>query len=1037
MKITKQSKLRKQFCIFLAFMMLLTFIPITAAPAAAANVSEESRSRIEEVREILDSIPYHEYVVVHENSPLGTGEISVTQIDNENTTAQGAGTQTAEGISAFYLPDEGIVSFRFNVPSDGLYNLALTYMQVVGKTSGIERMIRIDGKVPFKEARYITLSKVYVDLYEYDDDGSPVFSRDIKDNEIRPAKEESPEWRKALAEDSSGFIEEPFMFYLSAGEHTISFEAVREPIYLSEIKFIAPESLPTYEQYLASHADKQNGTAEIDNVQAEKPTAVSEIVIYPVNDRTSALTYPQNASRIRLNSIGGTKWQMYGQWLRYEFEVPAGGAGMYQIVPRYKQSTYSGVYSSRKIKIDGGMPFVEANKLRFNFSDAWQVQPLSDGETEFEFYFSEGKHVLEFEVSLGAMGEMLGRVEESLTKMNEMYRSLRMVTGATPDANRDYGFERTHGQTVLEPMRDEAINLRNISAELEAIIGSKGEHSVILDRVALQMERMANNVDRIASGLDTFKTNIGSLGTWLLERRNQPLELDYINIHRIDDKLPQKEANFIQSVGFEFMSFVMSFFSDYNTVGVMQETSGKGESVEVWLGSAQLTYGGLAMAGRDQAQILRQLAIDFTAQTGIQTNIKLVAGGSLLPSVLAGVGPDVALYNNGGDAVNYAIRGAVQPLNDFQADPSRGVKSFEEVQTYFHPSAFIPLTLHDDRHNDPNEPDFYGKPLQIYGLPENQTFPMMFYRKDILVDLDIEIPNTWQDLYNIIPELQKKNLEVGIGPGMMPLQMFMYQNNVPLYKGDGIEVNLDDNLALDAFKQMTQLYTIYKFPIIFDFQNRFRSGEMPIGIAGYDTYNNLTVFAPEIRGLWEFVPLPGTVREKTPEDEGKGYEELEGGLIIDRDSPAGVSATLMMRSADQRNNMENAWAFMQWWVSAEQQSRFGNEIIAIMGAAAKQPTANREALEGMAWPASDYKNLSEQFKYLAARPEVPGGYIVDRHVDFAWKGVYNKGDSPVERMLDELVEINKELSRKRQEFEMPVVERDKFGRKVEKETNND
>jgi ABC-type glycerol-3-phosphate transport system substrate-binding protein len=319
---------------------------------------------------------------------------------------------------------------------------------------------------------------------------------------------------------------------------------------------------------------------------------------------------------------------------------------------------------------------------------------------------------------------------------------------------------------------------------------------------------------------------------------------------------------------------------------------------------------------------------------------------------------------------------------------------------------------------------------------------MLFYRKDILVDLDIDIPRTWQDLYNIIPELQKKNLEVGILPGMMPLQMFMYQNKVPLYKGDGIEINLDDNMALSSFRQKTELYTIYKFPVIFDFPNRFRSGEMPIGIDYYDRYNQLMVFAPEIRGLWEFVPLPGTVREKRPEDEGMGFEELGAvnyfgkdyvNAIIDNDSPAGVSSTLMMRSAKVRANTENAWAFMQCWVSTDPQSRFGNEMIALMGAAAKQPTANIEALNRMAWPTSDLKNLNEQFKRLSARPEVPGGYIVDRYVDFAWKAVYNDGASPVETMLDYIVEINKELTRKRQEFDMPVVERDRFGKRISSE----
>ena len=64
---------------------------------------------------------------------------------------------------------------------------------------------------------------------------------------------------------------------------------------------------------------------------------------------------------------------------------------MYEIVPRYKQSDLSGMYTSRRIRINGEIPFEEANYLQFNFSDNWQAEPLNDGTTSFQFYFEEGK----------------------------------------------------------------------------------------------------------------------------------------------------------------------------------------------------------------------------------------------------------------------------------------------------------------------------------------------------------------------------------------------------------------------------------------------------------------------------------------------------------------------------------------------------------------------------------------------------------------------------------------------------------------------
>ena len=57
-------------------------------------------------------------------------------------------------------------------------------------------------------------------------------------------------------------------------------------------------------------------------------------------------------------------------------------------------------------------------------------------------------------------------------------------------------------------------------------------------------------------------------------------------------------------------------------------------------------------AGRDQAQILRQLVdYEFTPESNVSVELKLVAAGSLLPSILAGVGPDVTFLGSA-DTIN-------------------------------------------------------------------------------------------------------------------------------------------------------------------------------------------------------------------------------------------------------------------------------------------------------------------------------------------------------------------------------------------------
>ena len=44
-------------------------------------------------------------------------------------------------------------------------------------------------------------------------------------------------------------------------------------------------------------------------------------------------------------------------------------------------------------------------------------------------------------------------------------------------------------------------------------------------------------------------------------------------------------------------------------------------------------------------------------------------------------------------------------------------------------------------------------------------------------------------------------------------------------------------------------------------EERFRTGECPIIIADYTTYNNLCVSAPDIEGLWDFTVVPGIEQE--------------------------------------------------------------------------------------------------------------------------------------------------------------------------------
>jgi hypothetical protein len=226
-----------------------------------------------------------------------------------------------------------------------------------------------------------------------------------------------------------------------------------------------------------------------------------------------------------------------------------------------------------------------------------------------------------------------------------------------------------------------------------------------------------------------------------------------------------------------------------------------------------------------------------------------------------------------------------------------------------------------------------------------------------------------------------------------------------------MRINLDSNVALEAFDTMCDMFTMYSFPYKYDFANRFRTGEMPIGFAAYaGTYNQLEVFATEIEGLWGFYPMPGYE-----------YVDANGEIKINNQSVSAVSAIVMITGCEE-HLMNNAWEFMKWHSGAECQVDYSNEMVAILGPSAKHSTANLKALESMPWTHDEYVQLEAQFNSLAAVPNYPGAYIIGRYTQFAFLAAYNDNANPVQELQKYINTINKEITRKRDEFGLETLD---------------
>ncbi|MBN2510062.1 MAG: extracellular solute-binding protein [Spirochaetales bacterium] len=913
---------------------------------------------------------YEVYRNIYQDVPLGSGELAVDIASfnvGENARVTLDRDFLGSGMPAIVTGEEGLVSWQIDIPSESLYQLYVEYYPVDGKNSAIEREVLINGEVPFNGARHFMMTRVWVD------EGLP--TQDNRGNEIRASLAERPRINSVYCADYLGYSSEPFQFYFKEGVNTISFRSVKEPVAITKVVLRQKPEIPAYARIAASYP-ALDGKGKPVKFQAERTFEKSDQMLYPMSDRSSAASEPFHFSKIRLNTIGGLSWRLPGQWVNWEFEIEE--EGLYQLAARARQNLMHGFKANRRILIDGKVPFQEADEFTIEYSTSWNMEVFGGKQEPYLFHLKPGRHVLQMETGLGELGPILQETQNSVYTLNYAYRKLLMLTGANPDIYRDYNID-DELPDVMEIFAEQSVILYDLVDQVEAYTGDRA-HAASLERVAYMLERMYINPFLIPRMISELKTNVAGIGTWIRTSQEQPLEIDYITFVPQGDRPPNAGAGPFREVWYSVSSFVASFFEDYDSVGNKYEGD-EDDIVTVWM-----------LTGRDQAQILKRMVDDtFTPDTGLPVNVRLVMPEVLLPATVAGIGPDVAMQIWTNMPVDYAIRNAVEDFTQFP--------DFEEVASRFYPSALVPYTYQDG----------------VYGLPETQEFQIMFYRKDILDELGIPLPNTWDDLYNIMADLQKNHLEfvlpvreqlnnINLYNGSNAYNMLLFQNGGDVYKEDGIATDIDSEVGIRAFEDWTNMYVNYRLPEQYNFISRFRTGEVPIGINTYLQYNALAVFAPEIRGLWGFAPVPGTLRP-------------DG--TIDRSVPGSGQASIILKDS---KNKEGAWNFVKWWLSADSQERYGKELESVMGPAARHPTANREAMERLAWPAAEFRVLQEQWQWVRGVPEVPGSYFMPRHVDNAWRQVLYNGENPRETLLEYVRKINDEITSKRKEFGLVTID---------------
>ncbi len=952
-----------------ALMLIGTAVPAFAASDTGSGVKASTGISLTEIDDKFNLVSYEKYKEKYgyddNYDKLHTGEsvkLDAKDYDKENTDAD-VQVEEWQGEESVITGESGTISWKVNIPETGFYAVRFRYCAVSEGTTDIERVFSLNGAAPYSEGRYVKFTKSWTFNY-LNDEREGAFEMDTAGNELRPHSIIQLKWRNASIHDNDGYYLDELEYYMEKGENLISLTGVRETMAISEVEIYTVEELPSYADVKAEYDEKGYTAADAEPtyMEAEMPDLVSNYTLYPVYDRSSALTSPQSSSATLRNMIGAEKWTSSGQWIQYNFECTA--SGLYDIVVRYNQSELKGLYTSRSLRINGKYPFKEAKALQFAYDTDWRTTSMTDGTQTFSFYFEEGKtYTIEFEATLGSFADAVRSVSGIIDSLNDDYMSILELTGSDPDENRDYGFIRIMPDVV----RDIAIQCNTLYALVDYVSemnGIKSETTSTLEQAANLLDKMASDEKEIAPNLANLKTWISSLGSWLSDTSTQYLALDYVQIQPAGSDLPRGEAGGWTNFMFEIKKFVASFYTDYDTIGV--EGEGNNKVITAWTSS-----------GRDQAQIIKNLTNNgFTRETGVSVTVKLVSAGTLLPSILAGVGPDVSLDST--TPIDMAIRGAVEPLNGFD--------TYEEVASRFSATALNPLQL-------------YGT---TYAIPVGQVVSVMFCRDDILAELNLEAPKTWDDLMSMVPVLQFNNMDIGLASD---LRTYMFQMNGEYWSDEGMSTGFDKTGTLDAFETMCNWFTQYSLPVTFDAANRFKTGEMPLIITQYSFYNTLVVFAPEIAGLWSMYEIPGTPDEETGE--------------LNHSTVAFTSGILIPRGC---RDIESAWDYIDWYSDKDFQVDYSNEMTALLGQSAKQNVANLEAFAELPWSETEYKLLQKVLEDSYSIEEYPGSYYLLRYLTFAFNAAYNDGYDPSDRLLGYVNTINKEISRKRSQFDMMLSE---------------
>ncbi len=875
-----------------------------------------------------------------------------------------AAYENAEKPVLIWEKNESFIEWTITVPQSGFYNLNVEYITIENSVDTPKRTLLIDGNLPFKEATGINFYRLWTD--------NGMIREKYNGDEIRPKIEEIKVWQNRYLYDASRLYTEPLRLFFVKGSHTVRFEYVRGDLAIQKLELTSPVTYKSYNELQKEYNQKDYKNANIEiRIQAEDKTVRTASNIQMGYDEDPA-TVPSSRDNRVLNVIGGSNWSSLGHTISWKFKVTQ--TGLYKLYMRSLQNYNDGLSIYRQIRIDDQVPFQEWNAYEFKYQNGWQMEELSNEKgVPYLLYLREGEHTLSMTSVLGPVTEMVNNLELDAFALSEIIQNIILITGNNPDLNFDYEIGKNAPQ-IIKQLKD--IGDR-IPSQIEQIKSFSSYKPSILNNLLIlktQIEEMINDPYLIPRKLNDINNLQMAIGDWITILRSSPLMLDYIVFAPEDQTIENGKSSIWQRIEKFIQNFIKSFYEDYDSVNKTVASDMKIEKViDVWVAR-----------GKEWVELMKELTDDsFTSKTGIGVRYNIVPAGqlnvgglnTLMLANASGTAPDVACGVESGLPVEFGIRGATADLTQFS--------DYKEIEKFFVPNVNIPFQYNN----------------RIYALPETMSFMVQFYRTDILKKLGISPPDTWEELCTVVlPRLRQNNMNFYYMPVIQSFTPILYQNDGSYYKEDGLTCTLDSDEAYSAFIKWTELYSVYKMPMAANFFNRFRSGEMPIGISDFNLYTQLSVAAPELQGRYAIAPMIGTRKKDN---------------TIDRTAGGGVTGILIM---EQSKHKQEAWKFMKWWMSRDTQVQYGYTVESYFGVSARWATANYEAFQLMPWDSKDLEVIKKQYSYYKDMPTVLGGYFTSRHMNNAWNRIVMNKINPRDSLEKAIKDINAEMRSKQRQY---------------------